>query len=304
VRVPPEVDRFLRELAAVRKPELGIEPLSVEEVVTATSALWSATQSRVDLLPEEMGLIVLTAGQDPYGYGTRGAAAGKVIRYPHDATAEVAFSSLETFGRALRKAVETGTPIWDLPSEPAGKVRATEARGSRGPRRSASARKGPSVPTAQAFVDALAKAPLFAHVGEPRPPRWKAVAITSWKDALNGRRNQHKDNQHLEARNALTMFLSDHRPGDDRRWNDITSKWKPVVAAIVTPVCEELVRRERLPRSPLDDIRWDCLAACMEYEYADVRKPAFYHRLAGFYLAGHFPCGYDGWYPDGKHEIY
>jgi hypothetical protein len=26
--------------------------------------------------------------------------------------------------------------------------------------------------------------------------------------------------------------------------------------------------------------------------------------VVGFYLAGHFPCGYYGWYPDGQHEIF
>lgn len=299
-RLPPEVDSFLREFALVCDPELGIEPLSGPQALAATAALWSDAELRVDLSPEDMGLVVLTAGEDPYGYGTRGAAAGKVILYPHDAPGEVAFSSLEAFGSALRQAIATGTHIRDLPSEPAPKARNTAppATGRR------SAAKEPSVPTAQAFLEALAQAPLFASVGQRLPARWKAVAITSWKDALDGKRNQHKANQHLEARNDLTVFLSNHRPADDQRWNEITSKWSPLVKAIVTPVCEDLVRREGLDRSPLNAIQWDCLAACMEYEYAHLRKPAFYHRLAGFYLAGHFPCGYQGWYPDGTHEIY
>jgi hypothetical protein len=296
MRVPPEVERFLRDIAGVRNDELMIEPLSVEQAEAATEALWRDTTERVDCLPEDMGLFVLTADSDPFGYGTRGAAAGKVMKYPHDATAYVAFSSLEAFGRALREAVANGTPIWDLPTEQA-------TQGDAGPDDHLPGAEGLSLPTAESFLHALAAAPLFTRVGQPLPAEWNALAITSWKDALNGKRIQHKDNQHLEARNYLTSFLSDHHP-EDRRWNDLTRKWSPQVKAIVTPACEELVRREGLESSPLSSIRWDCVAACMEYEYAHLRRPGFYQRVVGFYLAGHFPCGYYGWYPDGQHEIF
>jgi hypothetical protein len=301
MRVPPEVERFLSDIASVRNAELEIEPLSVEQAEAATEALWRDTADRADLLPEDMGLFVLTAGTDPFGYGTRGAAAGKVIKYPHDAAGYVAFASLEAFGRALRDAVATGTPIWDLLPE----------RDTGGDGHPADAQplpggdaEGLSFPTAESFLESLAAAPLFACVGQPLPAEWNAVAITSWKDALNAKRNRHKDNQHLEARNELSSFLSHNHPDDDRRWNDLTRKWSPRVKAIVTPVCEALVRREGLEGSPLSDIRWDCLAACMEYEYAGLRRPSFYHHVAGFYLKGHFPCGYYGWYPDGQHEIF
>ncbi len=301
MRIPSEVDTFLRRVSALRNPALGIEPLTPDEALRATADLWRISAvSRGDLLPEEMGFIVLTAGHDPYGFGTRGAAAGRVIWYPHDATAEVAFPSLDAFASALRTALATDTAIWDLPRETATDGPAGDLLHPA----SSSASEGLSTPTAQAFVDALAEAPLLACVGEPLPGDWDAVAVTSWKDALHGTRNRHKTNQHLEARNAFTTSLSRHHPQDYGTWNELVRRWRPVIQSIVIPICETVVEQERLRRSPVDDLSWDLLGACLEYEYAPVQRPAFYHRLAGFYLAGHFPCGYEGWYPHGRHEIF
>jgi hypothetical protein len=44
--------------------------------------------------------------------------------------------------------------------------------------------------------------------------------------------------------------------------------------------------------------------ACVEQEYADVVAPAFFSRLAEWYLRGHYPCGWLGDYPDGKIMVY
>lgn len=148
------------------------------------------------------------------------------------------------------------------------------------------------------------KAPLFARVGQPLPARWKAIAILSWEDALNKKGAQHWKNQHLEAQGELTTFLSNHHPGEYSSWNERVRKWRPAVKEIVAPICAELVLRSGLGGSPFDAIFSASLIACMEYEYAHLRKPTFFHRIVGFYLAGHFPCGYRGWYPEGQHEVF
>jgi len=294
-QLPPEVATFLRRVAALRDPDLGIDLLSPEGSLEATNALWGEASERSDETPEELGLFLLTKGEDVYGYGTRDAAAGKVMFYPHDGPVEVAFSSLAAFERALRKAVETRTPLWDLPAETVEKSKKTRTK---------SEWSGGILPTPESFLDALSKAPLFARVGEPLPRRWKAIPVGSWDEALATTRGDHRDAQHLEARNALTVVLAHEHKAEYRRWRDRVGDLRARIDTLITPVCEDITRRHQLSTSPFASLRAACLYICMEYEYAHIRKPDFFHQVATMYLEGHFPCGYKGWYPNGQHEVF
>ena len=118
--LPPEVVAFLGEIADVRDEELMIHPLAPEQASEATAELWRVTVgARQEPLPEQMGLMVLEAGDeaDPYCYATRGLAAGTVVLYPHDARQEIAFASLKSFGEALRGAIASRTMRYDICSE-------------------------------------------------------------------------------------------------------------------------------------------------------------------------------------------
>lgn len=56
----------------------------------------------------------------------------------------------------------------------------------------------------------------------------------------------------------------------------------------------------KLPKAFSDTVHWDILHACMEIEYSDVRQPAFFSNQVDWYLAGHFPCGWDGSFTEGE----
>ncbi len=159
-------------------------------------------------------------------------------------------------------------------------------------------------PRTLAFLEAVAKAPLLAHVGEPLPPGVEAQRIETWAQAMNQRRLSDWSNVKLEPRGDLTSFLAHQHMDRYRRWNDLTGEIKPRVLELVTPVCEAVTEREKLRKSPLASVSWDVLAACMEYEYADLRAPGFYDRLASLYLLGRFPCGWQGEYPNGSLEVF
>ena len=159
-------------------------------------------------------------------------------------------------------------------------------------------------PRTAAFFESLAKAPLFAHVGEPLPAGVEGQRVDSWALALAQRRQAAWSEIKLDERGDLTSFLAHQHPARDRAWNEITKELRPRVLELSTPACEAVVPSDKLKRALLAAVSWDLLAAGMEYEYADLRPPGFYDRLASLYLLGRFPCGWQGDYPEGLLEIF
>jgi hypothetical protein len=72
----------------------------------------------------------------------------------------------------------------------------------------------------------------------------------------------------------------------------------------VRPKIEPVEREHELPKAFEHTVQWDILHVCMETEYADVVPSGFYAGLASWYIRGHFPCGWQGVYPQGMQIIY
>jgi hypothetical protein len=65
-----------------------------------------------------------------------------------------------------------------------------------------------------------------------------------------------------------------------------------------------VVEANHLPRGFVDTVQWDILRLCMEAEYADVFPPGFYASQAYWYMQGHFPCGWEGEFPQGRLTVF
>lgn len=61
-----------------------------------------------------------------------------------------------------------------------------------------------------------------------------------------------------------------------------------------------VVEQHNLPEGFVAQVQWDILAIAMEAEYSDVVEPGLYSQLAKWYLAGRFPCGWQGEFPEGR----
>jgi hypothetical protein len=109
--IPEVVATFLRELDALRIPQLGINPLSPEE-----SARQSAQLAKMSLFAKHMGLIVLDDANDsnPFCYVSRGLATGMVLHHDHEGDVLVRFPDLASFGDELRKLAVRGDHIDEL----------------------------------------------------------------------------------------------------------------------------------------------------------------------------------------------
>jgi hypothetical protein len=78
-------------------------------------------------------------------------------------------------------------------------------------------------------------------------------------------------------------------------WNSIVRLLRPAIGEIIDKLEHAALIPSNVFEKIRNDIRWDLLAICMEYEYADLVEPPFCLPVLDiWYAAGHFPCGWDG----------
>ena len=79
------------------------------------------------------------------------------------------------------------------------------------------------------------------------------------------------------------------------------------IKALMEPLVEEKVRpiaeREGLSTKFEACVKWDLLGYCRDLEYGD-NPNSFFLRQGDIYLRGHFPCGWNGKYPNGWLVVY
>lgn len=66
----------------------------------------------------------------------------------------------------------------------------------------------------------------------------------------------------------------------------------------------EAVSNLGVPDAIETTVQWDVLHLAAEAAFADVCPPGFYASQAYWYVKGHFPCGWQGDFPDGKLVIF
>lgn len=122
----------------------------------------------------------------------------------------------------------------------------------------------------------------------------------SWDEAIAEASRVEWSNVQLEGKNQLTRNLSHNHRQRFRQWNRIVEEVKAAQEQIFSGIIIPLAREKALPKSFENTVRWDLLCICMEVEFADIVPPCFYNRLDHCYETGHFPCGWEGDYPQGR----
>ena len=119
----------------------------------------------------------------------------------------------------------------------------------------------------------------------------RQAGLASWENAM------------LEARNSITVFLSEHHKARYQDWNQHAALIKESLRdGAWKRMRTELQRRglEALASS----VEWNTLHAAMLDFYADLDPPRFFADMLGIYEAGHLPCGWVGEWPEGQLVIY
>ncbi|MEM7347717.1 MAG: hypothetical protein AAF485_26085 [Chloroflexota bacterium] len=128
------------------------------------------------------------------------------------------------------------------------------------------------------------------------------MQVKTWIQAVKSSKKRVWENIELEARNQLTLFLSQNHREQYQSWNEILAAHKKT---IIEPIIEQRIRpyqvSNNLDESVVHSVRWDILGALMENSYIDCGHNTFFFlELLTVYESGHFPCGWKGEWSEGK----
>lgn len=156
--------------------------------------------------------------------------------------------------------------------------------------------------TTKLILEKLAAANWFSEVGKQNVE--DAIVVSSWAKAVERCSSPEWESLTLEARNQITVALFKCCRERSREWNNHAREVKTIAIPIVNEKTKSVVERYNLPESFMDQVHWDIVMIAMEAEHNDVVEPGLYSQLASWYLAGRFPCGWQGEFPEGKMIIF
>jgi hypothetical protein len=148
----------------------------------------------------------------------------------------------------------------------------------------------------------------FVHCGDPL-----AVDLTmgyrqvpNWSEATQYCKSESWADAGREAQNQLTLFLATHDPDNYDRWNDIAIGFKQ---DILGPLRKEKFAPYQAAQGLDEAVIWmvesDIQGAWMENAYIESGHSAFFFlELLRIFEAGHFPCGWEGQWPQGSLVVY
>jgi hypothetical protein len=143
----------------------------------------------------------------------------------------------------------------------------------------------------------------LASVGQPID-RGDCLFVSSWDEAVTACQSRRKKGVALEVANRLREAIRAASKVRLQQWNKIVQAIRPKVVNLAKKKAQPYLKKHKLPKIVLDQLHWDILHWCMEQEYADLIPSGFYSQLGEIYLLQHFPCGWDGEYPEGKLLVY
>jgi hypothetical protein len=157
-------------------------------------------------------------------------------------------------------------------------------------------------PRTEATLEKLRQVQWFRCVGVRDTEA--ADVLSSWHEAIESCGSAEWEDLCLEAANQYCERLAERSPQRFQTWNDIVLAIKPTALALVQEKTKQVVEANDLPAAFVNAVNWDILHLCMDAEYADVYPPGFFASQAYWYVKGHFPCGWQGQFPEGKLIIY
>lgn len=158
-------------------------------------------------------------------------------------------------------------------------------------------------PRTIATLHELESAAWFSRVGVVDT---QAVPVLqSWEDAIRHCSSLKWENVQLEASNRFREALFRASPRRFDAWNQVLDTVKPAAVDLVQRKVRNMVLQYGLPDVFEATVRWDIVGVAMEAEYADIYPPpGFFAAQAYWYAHGHFPCGWEGDFPNGRRIIY
>jgi len=132
------------------------------------------------------------------------------------------------------------------------------------------------------------------------------VPVWTWEQALKCCTDEQWDAVTLWFSNELSSYLFHHCLADySARWNRIArtvNDWFPVAVA---PKIHERLGEQQESNSVVQDILRTVRGAVMEQEYRSCgHSVTFFTSLLALLEAGHYPCGWQLTFPDGRMIVF
>ena len=155
--------------------------------------------------------------------------------------------------------------------------------------------------TAQAFED-LERAQWFSRVGVVDTAAARVVG--SWGEAIALCSTIDWENFLIDRANDFRDRLRAISVSDYNRWNSVAIPVKRVAEQMIVEKTHGIVRALRMPPEFVHRIRVDLIHMAIELEYSEICPPGFFAGQGGWYVKGHFPCGWEGAFPKGRLIVY
>ncbi len=141
---------------------------------------------------------------------------------------------------------------------------------------------------------------LFHEVGMPIVPE-DVLQVASWYEAIEWFRRDDWYSLCDTARFHMIERVT------DPNWNTRMGEVRTVVDSIAYDVLELSSLRKlsaEQVRRIADEFRDQLILCCIEIETSALHKFRFFERVVSWSISGHFTCGWDGHYPEGKIVVY
>lgn len=127
----------------------------------------------------------------------------------------------------------------------------------------------------------------------------------SWGEAKGFYEQPDWENVTLDASNDLSQFLYDNFRDLYKNWNNLAEIVRIFIDSEVMPKIKAVSENYNLGQIFIDCVTWDISHAIMEDAYKQCdHSQTFFRDLLNVYESGHFPCGWDGNYPNGSLIVY
>ena len=155
-------------------------------------------------------------------------------------------------------------------------------------------------PDVKAFLRRVEEADLFNNVGHPITAAG-VVQLTTWAEALRSQDSQAWEDFQLDRHNEMASCEpiveahSDYAKADDAFVTNV----KACLNGLIEPLLSTLPLSDDGRLSVHNETRWQLLHACYEIQYRHLYTVYWHNELAEWYFRGHFPCGWEGDWPEG-----
>jgi hypothetical protein len=154
----------------------------------------------------------------------------------------------------------------------------------------------------QIVLNMLKQANWFSAVGEQEQA--DVLVLPSWEEAIKSCASASWENVQLEAANLISDVLVVQYRERYQLWNVIAEEVKATTIPLIQRKISPVIEKHSLPKVFEDSVNWDIVHIGIAAEYVDLYPPRFHALCAYWYIKGHFPCGWDGDFPNGRLIIY